>query len=1482
MEQYTYKFCPDFGLPCKKPIVEIISGTGYEQECEDEGCIEIVLDPDSPDKCVQVLIFCEDCGSCLPIIKDICFCDNGKCGPCQVCGPLGICVDVCKTNEFCEDDKCVECNPNTPCPEGKICVNGKCVCPQGTFFHAPLNKCVECTPGEFIDKCRICDEQGRIVPVPCAGDCDPIEGCVDCLKDSTCAGNTDGRNCCSPEKKCVCCPGYIYDIDLKRCVIKPPCTVDSCGPCETCDPILGCVPVKCPTGFKCDPLKDDCVPDPCPPTPCKDATECGDKCGCNIVCVECSKLSCADCNKALGCFCNPLTGACEKVKDCNNPCTNKYDCAPGCGCDDAACKNCANYSCEECAKINGCACTNGACGDDGTPRGEDGCNDSFKVEKGPVCEDPKLVATLTKDVACSCDPIQFDITPPIGENSAFSILPKKSTGSGLINYSQAGSPLTSDKEYEVQSSLTIQITGTYISVVNGVQTDPSPKFSTKEITIAPKDFRSAFDLIGSFAINLANYTKLETSTVTITHQGTTFTENKCQYNKQVIYSDSNVNNFKYENESISYKNSNKSSNKVTSSSKRDPLFVWYEDLNTIVKREFVSGTGTYISELLPPTKGPYKTKKSYKVTNDCSCEKNALYIWDCGLENYFEKATIDFDIEECGRLFKLKSVTPPCNPLHLKEVYKLYINGAFIADLVNNGVIASPFTRPFNEGVKSVVIKVDTTPCEKDYPVKPTIPPVLDIERICLGESTKVRIPATGIESVKSNGNTHPIISGFFEAVIIDTTTFSIKYTNGCDRTEVVVPKENCCNEVLFTFSDESTEYIVNYVDGTKGLNKTIGIIAPEGFTVSSTSSFITSSLTGESVNIVIPSTTTLTNGSYIVTATKGACTKSITIKLEKSSIKLSINSPKGCSNPILKIERVGASTTPVAFKVENTCGLPIWENTLTTLDTTNLVNQITTTCTYRLTEVGGVEIVPQSVSYEKLLQPVVPSFEVDSVYNICQNNNIKLNLLGSYSFDTYSLFYTITQGVTTSQEQSVIVQGTSAFVSVANCGNFTINLKRLVLDTCQVDLQPLVINYNKPCQLVIDYTKNCTESLQSFIQFTNVPVGVTSLLLTAGLYSATILPESGVFKFGLNPGQTLSNIQDNGFTITAFVNGDPTLYCTRDLLKTGLLTCNRKVINVAGALTACAKPNKDLMFTNSNISFSNFNLGDSLAGLTGLTVKIIRAGGVTTTLSPGDYTISNNNLSINSPYNYADYTLGSSYTVEVSFLGNATYQPFTYQATLSVTSANSISFVYPFRFYLMENIGGIWQIIKDFAYSSNISIPLPSNSSFKIVPYTNFDEPTHQVNINGTLITTIYANTASSNSTGVDISSGLYSIFRVADLCQNVLQITFDEYVIPPQQNTVLVSCLDSNNTLVVAGEFSLYGNPPYYKLGSSCYSASYYTEAGVTGDVTGAPTFPNCESCNPCNCGVFENGVCNCTAGTCGGFGSGCVTSGLSCNCL
>jgi hypothetical protein len=402
------EICFDLSINCTKLRVEWLSREGILIQCDKGNCIRLAPDPLADgEKCIEGFVHCDDCTTD-PIYFKKCFCEfNTDCLECEQCNKIpGKKFGICE-GQLTEQQKA----------EGRLC-NGDCP-PEKPYFNAEIERCVECIEGSINpdNPCLTC-LQGEWT-LKCEN-CDPSSGeCKQCLTNTDCANNTDGRNCCQPDGKCGCCPGFIWDPVQNKCIIAPDCnTISDCKECEDCVRVQlpngsytkKCQPIKCPDGQIC--LKGKCVT-ACKSQSCENGADCGPDCGCIEIngikqCVPCETLACLGlCELALGCKCNPDTNKCEGLPACSDPnCTSGSPCTdPNCTCYKDECVHCGNFPCnpDDCNGRVNCGCS-----ESGECNGGKACKDKLAINKLQNCTLPdgcQLEGVLDLQNGCNCNDI---------------------------------------------------------------------------------------------------------------------------------------------------------------------------------------------------------------------------------------------------------------------------------------------------------------------------------------------------------------------------------------------------------------------------------------------------------------------------------------------------------------------------------------------------------------------------------------------------------------------------------------------------------------------------------------------------------------------------------------------------------------------------------------------------------------------------------------------------------------------------------------------------------------------------------------------------------------------------------------------------------------------------------------------------------------------------------------------------------------------
>lgn len=1083
--KHTYKICPVFEHNCSNYNIQILSESTVEIPCDDPKCIEFGIEEGSPNQCIEFLVTCLDCGSCPSQYYKKCFCTTkDDCSECQDCNQLGICEDKCKTTEFCKDDTCLECDDTHPCPPGKKCVGGKCVCPAGTKKD-PQGRCVQCFPTDDLGKCRICVD-GVITPIPCDGVCDESNGCVDCLNSNDCSKNTDGRNCCN-NKQCGCCPGYVWSFEQNKCII-PPCVDEECGPCKKCGP-NGCEPVTCPPGFKCDPNVDDCVPDPCNSAPCDNGTDCGPECGCkDKVCTECEKLSCEECAKALGCTCNPATGKCEKVNKCDDtPCVTKNDCSEDCGCDQSVCQECANYSCEECGKIPGCKCVNGVCQGDG----DRGCKDTFKLE-ADKCK-AQLKATLVKSSGCACSDITAAVlqTADVGGLPTLNVQFRKGSGvwDSLVKFDNTLSKSISDTEKLLKSGdivLKKEVLNASGAVIKQV--------SSTVIQIGDLSVNKSLGIISVSDLSESQIEAAKYFRITVSVDNIEIADNSCSYDNGVIFSQrfdvqlTNTTAFPVlPNTAITpQKDWIKSYSTLKSSDLRDPLFIWYRSKDStysdsnIIKRKYIAksaSSNTYV-DTLTLDEG-FLPKFDYRVENDCSCEKVA------SLDNVVvcEDKTLDYKLSNCNKKIELlKDLTycdasnwklpatligkPALHPNTLGDLeyaqikFYLELNGTIVetleADATGKLKLAGKmFEVQDANGITSLRFYTkdaeDKEVCIYEQTFTAVNNPLPSVQQICDTGVVKALFSGANISKVKYNGvlyniGTSFVLTGDGEQI------FTVIYTNGCELEYKHI--FTCCDSRSLTISknnlpiseDSVVTGVVNYNVTKLGFSDQAQItVTPSDNTV-----ILEGNILGVNADLIA-------SGSSVdikITAVENGCEKTASLLVTKQTITISVT-PNSCSEGVITV--IGDQNQPFTLSYLNTST----DYNLNSEGRLEIPTKNTTSpneITYTITKYKGVDVSGLFVKYTKLGTPSLTTVTLENFKDCTTggtgiNSVVRLKVSGSNLSESTVVTYEI--GSST-YDSTLKREGNNFFLEIPNS-----NVDLLTLTVVKLENQgcPTTVN---------------------------------------------------------------------------------------------------------------------------------------------------------------------------------------------------------------------------------------------------------------------------------------------------------------------------------------------------------------------------------------------------------------------------------------
>lgn len=831
------------GQVCKNAKIELIGITNISVNCKDESCGEYEVQFENPDaeRCFAFKVTCSNCKDCGEQLIIKCLCNtNADCtNPCDycdqeaggVCNPKP-CPNGCDQG-VCLDD-CIQCV--STCPPGKICTSymrpdgkecKKCSCPPGKKENS-FGDCVFCVNNSDCSKCFDCSGTGDCLPKNCGtGTCDINTGsCEECVNPSHC-----GVNQCCVNKKCVCCSGFIKDVN-GNCIPKPPCTIDEdCNNCETCK-ITGttaiCIPRQCPPGQVCDDgvckiacdcnnpascgqgkicknkgavcvcetcgqcqtgctqgcldkcsTGEGCQPNPCSGS-CTNGTQCGPNCGCNPItgnCESCSLQSCGtNCGNLLGCACSN-SNVCEKVNPCSGTCKNGFDCGPNCTCYLEACVPCSFFSCNngDCSSKEKCKCAGSTCTGDPAAK----CADTLEIIKNDDCT---IEGKLITASGCACPVIKVRLnntTPTVsGSSLVYSFTAELFKGNNVDSVNrldQTGTPGIASNETATSGSVEVEATVNYL---NGVY--PTTTLNTSA-PISGKGITELFSLsVPAFGVNHATGGQAPKYVQNIVFKATVSQAafpNGCSYASAQLGTNYTIqnNNSKFEISGV-----------ISSSDTKLPLFTWYKSntglFPTKLKDKYVAQVSGVYSDILsyPEAQSCY----DYKLEVDCGCPEAAVkHIVFCSPTSMTSK------FDKCNTRLKL-NIPPVCSAnkdlpysvfVDTGGGYQLEISGLILNSGFNND--ASPIVKTVPIKSVKLVLACDSqsecgienfAPSITEYAANPAAS--------CNGNEAVFKFSDANIDSIKFQGSAvfTPGSSQTFTGSLYTTYSYEVKFKNGC------------------------------------------------------------------------------------------------------------------------------------------------------------------------------------------------------------------------------------------------------------------------------------------------------------------------------------------------------------------------------------------------------------------------------------------------------------------------------------------------------------------------------------------------------------------------------------------------------------------------------------------------------------------------------------------------------------------------------
>jgi len=1096
---FTVEFIHDYPSCVNRPC-EINSSNEFEIHI-DEDCNEEV--------CIQGFYKCDDdCASCPSKAFKYCLCTASTVlSNCQECVD-GIITEICSAEELAQ---------------GKVCGSGLCGCPVDKPFYSPtLEQCVVCEEGSVNsqNKCLEC-KNGQWVDKDCAdATCSQLTG--DCIPNCVENGkyNVD-------TKECECVSGFMMD-STGACIPEAECNPDDTDipPCKVC--VNGFLEdIVCADPNKIC-VNDECVDPPCTGD-CENGFDCaGENCGC-------LDGQCADCTEnpsALGCAPNPCSGSCSDGNDCAGD---------DCGCFQGECVPCSFFNCNPdlCGVIDGCGCNGTKC----EGNGDSNCNDDLKLE----VKDCVLEAELSLSKKCQCEALSSGVyVESISTaNNVTTASFKADIRKGISNSAaqHAALPLFSNvdinNELPLAGKATLTITATYKDVLTGVKSTEVAYQDVKSfVQKSELDFSNV--VIGTTEVGVRIFIgysiKLEVKELDF--------ESGCFYAPSIY--NSVTRNILDEGFVASVT--------LKSNSSKNPLMTWtqgnvfrsfyiqadadgkYRDV-LYGPKKFISDLDRGVQNISPDEKGEFISKKDYKVSVDCGCDKLEVIeqVVVCDVE--FEK-DVQAIYSECNTRLSLDNQFSVCpinrnlkdygygNNHESQTKYLLKVNGSleatFVYDNASNelrdestNVKWNSWSASFPSGIESVSLEMnhDST-CKKEHSVgillnNPTFEAICNTDgTVTYKVSNTSDLSVDYVEVLNSITRTKYYFSNstfiLIESLTKGTNNFIVSYKNGCEKS--VTETDNCCETGASVTIDQNIKGLI--AGSTAQID-----FSYEGFVGTPTVLVSNGTIVAGNKFTAGIGVTTLT-----VTDSTG-CSKTAQITLveinDNSTLVFDVN-PQ-CAGNVSGLAVTSEPSTYVEVKDPN-------NNTLS--GTTNSAGEIefsglSTSGTYTLTMVGTSSVLnPVNLVIVDNVELTAMNLATTNTY--CTSNAVQVDLEGTAN----STITLIAAGAGGDLTVDLDANGNGvALLTYASAGTYNIAADSGSVGLCSTSLTgdldvtivdgPNIIDVTFDCvpPLVGDSDVTVNVSSQSGLTVTGIVDGVTYAIPVTGaanIYSATIPQASG------------------------------------------------------------------------------------------------------------------------------------------------------------------------------------------------------------------------------------------------------------------------------------------------------------------------------------------------------------------------------------
>jgi len=830
--------CITGDLPCGNPEINWIipNSSCMASPCEgcDDMCIDLTMDEECTDKCVQVVITCPECSVCETITRTFCLCEGeSDCTECEDCDD-SICVAKCEN--FCDEyGACVNCLDDAHCQGDYRCIQGECQCPPGTD-DLGNGVCRECLVDDDCDECEVCLGI-KCVEKLCPGGVCVGDDCVECENSGHCGQN----EVCVEDNTCECAPGFFRDPVTQECVPVYDCEDPTdCGSCKEC--VGGnCVDKVCPSGYTC--FEDECV------KLCNCANPICDSEGYECVNLGFGKCVCLPCEECENPDV-PGTGTDPDPDNPNNPgtpCSKNGDCAPGSECYNGGCVDCDN-------------CT------------EDSCVEVFEINKDD--DSCKVEGVLETSNKCNCDILTWTSEVFSRNSSGVSFRLRLREGNAFLY----GVPSTTllrnldiDNVYPIQGDVEIKVQhkGFYLNTPSNSWTKTKELQTlsfegTDEILTYPiRIYKPGTVCMDSDSGETVQVTSAQVL-FKISPEALVF-ENNCEYSIEettltYVINESGGQGFYNGNDFLETVDPFLQYTTLQSLRSKNPLFSWYKSTTyletggTLIRKAYAD---KFSSTVYRDAWIDVEPQHYYRLESSCSCSEKTYYLCDDEPNKlYFcnpDISTIQYNLTDCNKSIEFlgSNVFGVCFAnASYPQVYELYLNEQIVDEFTpigSNLTISGSYTT--QTPITSIKFRLKGLECEHCYEEIIPSSGSLDVDfdsYDCTKDELSISISGgSGTYSVEIDNNPWPIgdpidlVTGVHTIYVEDDITgctFSGDFeVDCCAIFSLNSPDAETCTQYVgnyqFSVSGGESDYVWTVYDEPQGTLLDSGTSSTENIT---------------------------------------------------------------------------------------------------------------------------------------------------------------------------------------------------------------------------------------------------------------------------------------------------------------------------------------------------------------------------------------------------------------------------------------------------------------------------------------------------------------------------------------------------------------------------------------------------------------------------------------------------------------------------